>query len=207
MNQHGFGKLGAMREIALAKEEGYKWWYAGFYIHSCVKMRYKGDYSPQYMLDPETYEWHIMDDRIKKKLDETPYLSLSKERALDGLTTASTKNSDSTMEDVPSLVQIPPQSQEKDVFDVPSDDESDDEANTSLFSRNMPGIMPKSDLLLDDILDHIKIRVRGVTAETSNLEMWDDDSIDDGYGIKGSIAELVVAVGRELARKMIVHLG
>jgi arginine-tRNA-protein transferase len=33
VHTHGFGKLGAMREIALAREEGYKWWYAGFYIH------------------------------------------------------------------------------------------------------------------------------------------------------------------------------
>ena len=24
----------------------------GFYIHSCVKMRYKGDYSPSYLVDP-----------------------------------------------------------------------------------------------------------------------------------------------------------
>jgi arginine-tRNA-protein transferase len=33
VHNHGFGKLGAIREIALAREEGYKWWYAGFYIH------------------------------------------------------------------------------------------------------------------------------------------------------------------------------
>jgi arginine-tRNA-protein transferase len=33
VHRHGFGKLAAIREIALAKEEGYRWWYAGFYIH------------------------------------------------------------------------------------------------------------------------------------------------------------------------------
>lgn len=33
VHKHSFGKLGALREIALAKEEGYRYWYAGFYIH------------------------------------------------------------------------------------------------------------------------------------------------------------------------------
>lgn len=27
-------------------------WVSGFYIHSCQKMRYKGDYSPSFLLDP-----------------------------------------------------------------------------------------------------------------------------------------------------------
>jgi arginine-tRNA-protein transferase len=80
VHQHGFGKLGALREIALAKEDGYKWWYAGFYIHSCVKMRYKGDYSPQYMLDPDSYQWDPLDAELKKKLDERKFVSLSRER-------------------------------------------------------------------------------------------------------------------------------
>ena len=35
------GKLSAIREIALALEGGYRWWYAGYYIHNCAKMRYE----------------------------------------------------------------------------------------------------------------------------------------------------------------------
>jgi arginine-tRNA-protein transferase len=81
VHQYGFGKLGALREIALAKEEGYRWWYAGFYIHSCIKMRYKGDYTPQYMLDPDSYDWDPLDDEMKKNLDSRKFISLSRERA------------------------------------------------------------------------------------------------------------------------------
>ena len=81
VHQHGFGKVGALREIALAKEEGYKWWYAGFYIHSCIKMRYKGDYTPQYMLDPGSYNWDPLDDEMKKRLDSKKFVSLSLEQA------------------------------------------------------------------------------------------------------------------------------
>ncbi|GLB33700.1 putative ATE1 [Lyophyllum shimeji] len=57
------GKLSALREIALAREmhdagaPGMDFLYMGFYIHSCQKMRYKGEYSPSYLADPETYDW------------------------------------------------------------------------------------------------------------------------------------------------------
>ncbi len=57
VHKHSPGKMGALREIALARELGYKWWYPGYYIHSCPKMRYKMDYSPQHVLDPETLTW------------------------------------------------------------------------------------------------------------------------------------------------------
>ena len=45
------GKLSALREAALALEGGYEWYYMGFYIHDCVKMRYKAEYKPQMVLD------------------------------------------------------------------------------------------------------------------------------------------------------------
>jgi hypothetical protein len=80
VHQYGFGKIGALREIALAKEEGYKWWYAGFYIHNCIKMKYKGDYSPQYVLDPVSYNWDSLDEEMKKRLDSRKFVSLTLEQ-------------------------------------------------------------------------------------------------------------------------------
>jgi len=62
--KHSLGKLSALREACLAKEmhdagaPGMNSLYMGFYIHSCVKMRYKGDYSPSYLADPEEFTWH-----------------------------------------------------------------------------------------------------------------------------------------------------
>ncbi|KAF5322217.1 hypothetical protein D9619_000501 [Psilocybe cf. subviscida] len=58
-----FLQLSALREVSLAREMqeagapqmGYL--YMGFYIYSCPKMRYKGEYAPSYLADPETYEW------------------------------------------------------------------------------------------------------------------------------------------------------
>ncbi|KAF8222772.1 hypothetical protein L208DRAFT_1426287 [Tricholoma matsutake] len=61
--QFSLGKLSALREVSLACEmhnagaPQMGFLYMGFYIHSCQKMRYKGDYSPSYLADPETYAW------------------------------------------------------------------------------------------------------------------------------------------------------
>ncbi|KAF8631547.1 hypothetical protein AX15_002303 [Amanita polypyramis BW_CC] len=64
------GKASAMREVTLAceirdaggPEMGYL--YMGYYIHSCQKMRYKGEYSPSYLADPVTYQWYPLKDCI-----------------------------------------------------------------------------------------------------------------------------------------------
>ncbi|KAK7695493.1 hypothetical protein QCA50_000129 [Cerrena zonata] len=58
------GRLSALREISLAREihdagvPNMQFLYMGFYIHSCPKMRYKGEYSPSFLADPEDYSWH-----------------------------------------------------------------------------------------------------------------------------------------------------
>ncbi|KAF8913802.1 arginine-tRNA-protein transferase [Gymnopilus junonius] len=64
------GKLSALREASLANEmleagaPGMGKLYMGFYIYSCQKMRYKGDYAPSYLADPETYEWFPLENCI-----------------------------------------------------------------------------------------------------------------------------------------------
>lgn len=58
------GKLSALREISLAKElhdagvPQLKHLYMGYYIHTCQKMKYKGEYSPSFLADPEDFTWH-----------------------------------------------------------------------------------------------------------------------------------------------------
>lgn len=78
--QWHFGKLSALRETALTLQGGYQYYYMGYYIHSCTKMRYKGDYHPQYVLDPESYEWNPLDAELRGLLDKKSYVSLSRER-------------------------------------------------------------------------------------------------------------------------------
>ncbi|KAI8910257.1 arginine-tRNA-protein transferase [Gorgonomyces haynaldii] len=56
------GNYSALREITLVNRLNMeapqlKYYYMGFYIHSCVKMRYKGQYKPSFLLCPLTYHW------------------------------------------------------------------------------------------------------------------------------------------------------
>ncbi|KFU94435.1 Arginyl-tRNA--protein transferase 1, partial [Chaetura pelagica] len=56
------GVYSALREIAFTRQLHEKapdlsFYYMGFYIHSCPKMRYKCQYKPSDLLCPETYVW------------------------------------------------------------------------------------------------------------------------------------------------------
>ncbi|PVH84574.1 arginine-tRNA-protein transferas-like protein 1 [Cadophora sp. DSE1049] len=199
VHEHGFGKLGAMREIVLAKEEGYQWWYAGFYIHSCVKMRYKGDFSPQYILDPVSYNWNPLDAELKQKLDKTKYFSPSRERAglVEDASTA--KNDSACIADAPN-----PETNVADDSDGSDDDPPLSDPDTPLFARSIPGILTKAQLQDYVDLDTINIQVRGMRAEAQQLVSWDTSDMDTSSSIKGIIAELAAAVGPDLAKEMVV---
>ncbi|KAI9049919.1 hypothetical protein LZ554_006066 [Drepanopeziza brunnea f. sp. 'monogermtubi'] len=204
VHQHSFGKLGALREIALAKENKYRYWYAGFYIHNCVKMRYKGDYTPQYILDPESYEWDLLDGEVKQKLDKKKYISLSRERAVLG--GESLVSTDATP------VSVADNGTAGDTSMADDDDDSDDDLplvdpETPLFKRSMPGILTKNELLHQVHLDKIKISVRGIECQAEDFVSWESSDIDDPDSIKGVIAELAAAVGPALAREMVVKFG
>ena len=217
VQQYSFGKIGALREIALAKELDYKWWYAGFYIHSCVKMRYKGDYSPQYMLDPESYNWNLLDNSMKKRLEANKYVSL----AHAALNLESGDKSRSTAPSViiaPSTdVSVPNDSSDSGKVEDEAEDEDEDEdedeecpvplPDLPIFARNMPGILTKEQILAEANIDHIKIRIWGEEAETSDLISWAVDDMDTVKSLKGIITELVGAVGADLAGKMVVALN
>ncbi|XP_045127347.1 arginyl-tRNA--protein transferase 1-like isoform X4 [Portunus trituberculatus] len=75
------GTYASLRELALVRElqrriASLKWYYMGFYIHSCPKMRYKGKYKPSFLLCPETYEW-IPIELATPKLDKAKYSRLN----------------------------------------------------------------------------------------------------------------------------------
>ncbi|XP_023937280.1 arginyl-tRNA--protein transferase 1 [Bicyclus anynana] len=71
------GTYGALREIAFTRHlhtvcPELKYYYIGYYIHSCPKMRYKGNFHPSDLLCPETYKWFPLKD-CTQRLDITPY--------------------------------------------------------------------------------------------------------------------------------------
>lgn len=78
--QWEIGKLSAMREIAFSIENQYQYYYMGYYIHSCQKMRYKANFRPQYILDPESGDWDPLAGELTEKLNSRSYVSLSRDR-------------------------------------------------------------------------------------------------------------------------------
>ncbi|KAF2016875.1 arginine-tRNA-protein transferase 1 [Aaosphaeria arxii CBS 175.79] len=183
-----FGKLSAMREAALALEAGYKFYYMGFYIHSCVKMRYKGEYKPSYILDPETYNWDPLDGELRELFDAKPYVSLSRERRLGAA----------------------PPSAEVDEYIHPSAKEAGEavENGLSLFDLKMPGLMTAEEVE-EYPLDQQAIQVGKIpyplTAEV--LTSWETGDIRQPATIKGIIAELVACIGPDVAKETAVSFG
>ncbi|KAL9654592.1 hypothetical protein ABK040_006655 [Willaertia magna] len=55
----------------------FKYMYLGFYIHSCKKMRYKGEYSPSEILCQETYTWVPLDEKLTSRLEKEKYFQFN----------------------------------------------------------------------------------------------------------------------------------
>ncbi|KAJ3167873.1 Arginyl-tRNA--protein transferase 1 [Geranomyces variabilis] len=51
------GTVSALKEIVLAEELRREYYYMGYYIHTCQKMRYKAQFAPSELLCPATYAW------------------------------------------------------------------------------------------------------------------------------------------------------
>uniref|UniRef100_A0A2C9JLZ4 Arginyl-tRNA--protein transferase 1 n=1 Tax=Biomphalaria glabrata TaxID=6526 RepID=A0A2C9JLZ4_BIOGL len=77
----GLGVYSALRELALVRKlhqsvPALKYYYMGFYIHSCPKMRYKGQFVPSFLACPVSYTW-VSIEQCRPKLDASKYSRLS----------------------------------------------------------------------------------------------------------------------------------
>ncbi|KAJ5125558.1 hypothetical protein N7448_004877 [Penicillium atrosanguineum] len=191
-----FGKLSAMREIAFCIENDYPFYYMGYYIHSCVKMRYKGDFRPQYILDPETNEWDPLAGELTEKLNKRSYVSLSRDRS------RSTNAEDSTSSQ-------------------PIDSDINEE-ELSLFDLHMPGVLTMDEVEALD-LDHWHLLYHGTFVNMSvtppshlslshladsiqDLVGWEDMPMNNPQSLKGIIAELAAVLGPTLVKDSAVVL-
>lgn len=66
------GKYAILKEVEYThKELQCPYYYLGYYIESCQKMRYKGEYKPSQLLCPKYYKW-VDADLALKKLRQSP---------------------------------------------------------------------------------------------------------------------------------------
>jgi arginine-tRNA-protein transferase len=152
-----FGKLSALREIALAMESEYDYYYMGYYIHSCAKMKYKNDYRPQHVLDLETFGWDPLDDEVKTAMDELKYVSVSRLReshntSLEPVVDEGTKVDE--IEQTNSIVR-------RKTFDSPIEACIAVDDGLSLFELDFPGMIPAQDVEKQIDLDLVQLRLEG----------------------------------------------
>ncbi|CAL5868202.1 uncharacterized protein PFLUO_LOCUS2426 [Penicillium psychrofluorescens] len=176
--QWEFGKLSALREIGFALENDYLYYYMGYYIHSCQKMRYKASFRPQYILDPETNTYDPLDGELSQKLDSRAYVSLSGDRS-------SISTTDSKSE-----AQLDPDVTEEDL---------------SLFSIHMPGVLTLDEVKAID-LDHWYLVVHGSFVHMNDLVGWELMAMDSPQSVKGIVAELAAVLGPKLVKDSAVVL-
>ncbi|GAM84452.1 hypothetical protein ANO11243_024480 [Dothideomycetidae sp. 11243] len=187
-----FGKLSALREISLAVEGQYGYYYMGYYIHNCTKMRYKSDYKPQSILDPITYQWHSMED-FKPRLDQEKFVSLDP---------AAVSSRNDQQKDNVSF-----RGPDGRPWKYRSASEASD-SRQSLFKIRMPGVPPATQLQREIDLDTICVSLgKSMTYRTQDLVSWDEDPDISHSTLRGAIAELAACVGPEVAKSMAVDFG
>ena len=93
------GTLSSLFEISYVRKLSTSWdpklyyYYMGFYIHSCPKMRYKSQYHPSFLLCPETYSWFDV-NKCTPKLDFSKYSRFNEDVSIENANTRSLSVSD-----------------------------------------------------------------------------------------------------------------
>ncbi|KAL8943370.1 MAG: hypothetical protein Q9211_001009 [Gyalolechia sp. 1 TL-2023] len=192
-----FGKLSALREIVLAIEGGYQYYYMGFYIHSCIKMRYKNEYQPSYLLDPETYSWDPLDADYLARLSARKYVSLSLERQLH-LPPHKLTDIDKLGLDSEGLLRLREYQQEV----APGG-----RSQSSALGSRMPGLMSLEEVegMID--LGKWSLKYGNMLVHLEELSGWTTWDIQDPFSLKGAIAELAAALGPGLVSQLVLDLG
>lgn len=81
------GVYSALRELEMTRrlylsKPAFEFYYMGYYVHSCQKMRYKGNYTPSSLLCPETYRF-VPIEQCRPKLDLHKYSRLLDEEGVE----------------------------------------------------------------------------------------------------------------------------
>ncbi|KAI5292903.1 Arginyl-tRNA--protein transferase 1 [Ascosphaera acerosa] len=198
--EYEFGKLSAMREIALTQEAGYGHYYMGFYIHNCVKMRYKRHFAPQQVLDPEDFSWHYLDADLLSKLDKKHYVSLSREKRLAAAAAVAAAG-DGDGQPVP-LEECDKPDSERDFTRLGIEGEEE----MSLFEVGFPGALTKRQVLKEVDLDHWQLAAEGMLVDMCDLRPWATSDISNPQSIKGIVGEMAAVLGKEVVEKTVVVL-
>ncbi|XP_052199143.1 arginyl-tRNA--protein transferase 2-like isoform X1 [Diospyros lotus] len=200
------GKYSALQEIDWVKQSqlscpSLEYYYLGYYIHSCSKMRYKAAYRPSELLCPLRYQW-VSFDIARPLLDRKLYVVLSDfSNTLNGeaLAPISLDNSMEVQTDYAG---------EEDLNDMPVDD--DDEMSELDFedsddeSGSEPSVLT-SVQMEDGSVGDILIGLKGSRVRYKDLQHAFVPR-ERGY-LETQLHKYMSAVGTELSKQMLYSLG
>ncbi|GER54461.1 arginyl-tRNA--protein transferase 1 [Striga asiatica] len=198
------GKFSALEEIRWVSENqlhcpSLEFYYLGYYIHSCSKMRYKAAYRPSELLCPLRFQW-VPYNIAKPLLDRRKYVVFSDyatERNGEclppdiGVSEMDEQHSNCA-EEIPNDVTVNDKEMEldSDCSVDESESESESEANVSLE---------------DGSVDNILIGVRGARLRYKDIRHAFDPN--QRNLIENQLQRYVRVVGAELSEQMVYSLG
>ncbi|KAK9451104.1 arginine-tRNA-protein transferase [Limtongia smithiae] len=205
------GKLSACREAALALAIDKEFYHMGFYVNSCQKMRYKTQFAPSELLDPETYIYHPV-EKFNSLFTKSEYVSFAanckvrspeadaQKGALWRRTEARRKRMQSDGEEM----QVDEDEGEND-----EDGEEEDWSNVKakpLFQTTMPGIISSEEVSTKfnpgDVLLYLSRQQETLTFDLiTRLTMGTQVRLLSR--VKTSLYELAASVGVELAQRAV----
>lgn len=198
-----FGKLSALREAALAIEGGHDWLYMGYYIHSCKKMQYKGDYKTQLVLDFDALAWDPLDEKMRALMEKRKWVSMSRERAIEASLANNDPSDRSSLEKA--LVEK--------AYAVPlASPVEASRARVPIFSLHIPGVMPAAEVREHIDLANVKITFGSrMEIRMGSLGSFSAEDASGGWGdpgtAKGLAAEFAAVVGPVLAAEALLDFS
>ncbi|KAL1535418.1 arginyltransferase [Salvia divinorum] len=198
------GKYSALEEIKCVQENQVhcpllQYYYLGYYIHSCNKMRYKAAYRPSELLCPLRYEW-VPYDIAKPLLDRKKYVVLSDHATLHSEDSSPLKVTDGSIEeqqnefDQETTDDVRMHDDEMTELDSDSSDvESDSEVGAS------------ATVVLESDLDNVLIGIKGLRLRYKDIKHAFDPS--QRKFLETQLERYAKAVGTELSGQMVYNAG
>ncbi|MCL7042392.1 hypothetical protein MKW94_027385 [Papaver nudicaule] len=205
------GKYSALQEISWVKETqavcpSLQYYYLGYYIHSCNKMRYKAAYHPSELLCPLRYEW-VPFYNAKPLLDRKPYVVLSDYETL--------QNEESSPHQLPqnSCEQQNVNSGEDDPVESVSDDENGDvemldpdyEGSDADADDSDPETSSSADEMNDVDVSNVLIGLKKSRIRFKDLQRAFGAS--EKHYMEMQLQRYMKAVGVGLSERMVYSLG
>ncbi|XP_058099649.1 arginyl-tRNA--protein transferase 1-like isoform X2 [Magnolia sinica] len=168
------GNYSALQEINWVKETqahcpSLQYYYLGYYIHSCSKMRYKAAYRPSELLCPLRYQW-VPFDTAKPLLDKKSYVVLSDFANLENWASSPLQAAENAIEQA--CIQPCQGDQIESHREEESPSEEDEEMNPDFevdFGPETSGMEVVHELEADDI-SNIVLDLHGVRLKYKDLQ-------------------------------------